>query len=126
MWEAIVAGLCLLIIVRCMFQGIMKHSRGPQPATEEQAHKNIITMANDGLHNTIACVSVCSGLIYWFLQANTGYFVLYLFFCQSIYVVLVQILKKGMDKNNYDNTESVKSHIWCISGSSTKIRNTHG
>ena len=103
MWEVIIAGLCLLVVLICLSQGIMKCL--PEPATEEQALKNLITISN------VLAFSIGFGQIYCFLNADTGYFVLYLFFCQSIYVGVVQILKKHMDKNNNENAESVKNHI---------------
>ena len=106
MWEVIVAGLCLLVVLIRLSQGIMKYL--PEPATdasEEQALKTIITTTN------VLALSTGFGLIFCFLQAGTGYFVIFLCFCQSIYFGVVQILKKEMDKNINENAESVKNYI---------------
>ena len=118
MWEVIIAGLCFHCVLTHLSQGIWKYLSEPANRQNIQScdgyalnEKIFITMVNDGFHETIFCLSCCSGLIYWFLQVNTGYFALYLFFCQMMNQILVQTLKKEMDKNNHDNAESVKNHI---------------
>ena len=118
MWEVIIAGLSFLGVMTRLSQGICKYLSEPANRQNIQScdgyalnEKIFITMVNDGFHETIFCLSVCSGLTYWFLQANTGYFALYLFFCQMMNQILVQTLKKEMNKNNHDNAESVKNHI---------------
>ena len=118
MWEVIIAGLSFLGVTTRLSQGICKYLSEPANRQNIQScdgyalnEKIFITMANDRFHETIFGLSVCSGLIYCFLQVNTGYFALYLFFCQMMNQILVQTLKKEMDKNSHDNAESAKNHI---------------
>ena len=69
------------------------------------------------LHNQLSwadilfLASVCSGLICWYWQAYTGYFAIYLFFCQITFGYMIESLKKEMEQNNNDNAKLAENHI---------------